>query len=70
MLLVLHAGHANVVIRRRHLLLTAEGWLYFVLALVELLSNLIPAVRGNISIFRALDVGIGEFPLSAAFSIA
>ncbi|KAJ3505516.1 hypothetical protein NLJ89_g7374 [Agrocybe chaxingu] len=44
---------------RRHLLLSAEGWIYFILALVELLSDVLPAVRDDLPLFRAFDVGIG-----------
>ena len=51
--------------RRRHLLLTADGWVYLLLALMELLSQILPAVREDLSLFRTFDVGIGEYPFSA-----
>jgi len=54
-------------IYRRHLLLTADGWVYLLLALMELLSQILPAVRGNLSLFRTFDVGIGECSSSAEF---
>ncbi|KAF9521771.1 hypothetical protein CPB83DRAFT_887841 [Crepidotus variabilis] len=44
---------------KRHLLLTAEGWMYFVLALLELLSFIVPSIRDNLSVFRTLDSAIG-----------
>ncbi|KAF7292709.1 hypothetical protein MIND_01169100 [Mycena indigotica] len=44
---------------RRHLLLTAEGWTYFALALLELLSHNIPAVRDNVSVFSVVDIVLG-----------
>uniref|UniRef100_A0A8H7XS23 Uncharacterized protein n=1 Tax=Psilocybe cubensis TaxID=181762 RepID=A0A8H7XS23_PSICU len=43
---------------RRHLLLTAEGWIYLILTVIELISN-VPTVRSNFSLFRDLDLGIG-----------
>ncbi|KAF8186333.1 hypothetical protein BJ912DRAFT_813541, partial [Pholiota molesta] len=45
--------------RKRHLLLTAEGWVYFILSLVELVSDIVPGAHDNLSLFRAFDVGIG-----------
>ncbi|KAF9045529.1 hypothetical protein BJ165DRAFT_1477986 [Panaeolus papilionaceus] len=44
---------------RRYLLLTAEGWVYLLLALMELVANIVPAVRDNLSLFRNFDRGIG-----------
>ncbi|KAF8960898.1 hypothetical protein BDZ97DRAFT_1921786 [Flammula alnicola] len=44
---------------RRHLLLTAEGWIYLALSVIGLLSNILPGVRDNLSVFRAFDLGIG-----------
>ncbi|CAK5276166.1 unnamed protein product [Mycena citricolor] len=44
---------------RRHLLLTAEGWSFFALALLELLSHTIPAVRGSVSTFSIVDIVLG-----------
>ncbi|KAJ6562437.1 hypothetical protein B0H19DRAFT_1260013 [Mycena capillaripes] len=43
----------------RHLLLTAEGWSYFALALLELLSHIIPAVRDDVSVFTIVDIVLG-----------
>ncbi|KAJ7737353.1 hypothetical protein B0H16DRAFT_106658 [Mycena metata] len=43
----------------RHLLLTAEGWSYFALALLELLSHTIPAVRDSVSVFSVVDIVLG-----------
>ncbi|KAF9485602.1 hypothetical protein BDN70DRAFT_532654 [Pholiota conissans] len=44
---------------KRHLLLTAEGWVYFILSAIELVFDIIPGARDNLSLFRASDVGIG-----------
>ncbi|KAK6996008.1 hypothetical protein R3P38DRAFT_3074033 [Favolaschia claudopus] len=44
---------------RRHLLLTAEGWSYFALALLELLSHNLPAVRDSVTVFRTVDIVLG-----------
>jgi len=41
---------------RRHLLLTVEGWIYFALALLELLSHIIPAARDNMMVFKNIDI--------------
>lgn len=46
---------------RRFLLITAEGWIYFALALLDLLSHTIPAVRDSLGIFRIIDITIGTF---------
>ncbi|KAJ6481927.1 hypothetical protein C8R45DRAFT_1003478 [Mycena sanguinolenta] len=43
----------------RHLLLTAEGWSYFALALLELLSHNIPAVRDSATVFSIVDIVLG-----------
>ncbi|KAJ4490452.1 hypothetical protein J3R30DRAFT_80993 [Lentinula aciculospora] len=44
---------------RRHLFLTFEGWVYFALALLELLSHIIPAVREDLAVFKAVDIVLG-----------
>ncbi|KAJ7321861.1 hypothetical protein DFH08DRAFT_356386 [Mycena albidolilacea] len=51
--------YANWGKGRRHLLLTAEGWSYFALALLELLSHNIPAVRDSVSVFSIVDTVLG-----------
>ncbi|KAJ7628773.1 hypothetical protein FB45DRAFT_1059473 [Roridomyces roridus] len=43
----------------RHLLLTAEGWSYFALALLELLSHTLPAVRDSVTVFSVVDIVLG-----------
>ncbi|KAF7366314.1 hypothetical protein MSAN_00887600 [Mycena sanguinolenta] len=43
----------------RHLLLTAEGWSYFALALLELLSHNLPAVRDSVTVFSIVDIVLG-----------
>ncbi|GLB39973.1 hypothetical protein LshimejAT787_0704830 [Lyophyllum shimeji] len=40
---------------RRYLWLTAEGWVHFSLALVEMLSHILPAARDHADVFRAFD---------------
>ncbi|KAJ7224777.1 hypothetical protein C8J57DRAFT_231211 [Mycena rebaudengoi] len=44
---------------RRHLLLTAEGCSYFALALLELLSHTLPAVRDSVKVFTVVDIILG-----------
>ncbi|KAJ4486781.1 hypothetical protein C8J55DRAFT_508626 [Lentinula edodes] len=44
---------------RRHIFLTFEGWIYFALALLELLSHIIPAVRDDLAVFKVIDIVIG-----------
>lgn len=48
---------------RRHLLITAEGCVYAALALVDLLSHILPAAQKDLNIFRALDrfLGVASF---------
>jgi hypothetical protein len=53
--------YANWGKGRRHLLLTAEGWSYFALALLELLSHNIPAVRDSVSVFSIVDTVLGAW---------
>ncbi|KIK59675.1 hypothetical protein GYMLUDRAFT_244896 [Collybiopsis luxurians FD-317 M1] len=48
------------------LFLTFEGWVYFALALLELLSHILPAVRDNLNVFKDIDIVLGalsSFPL-------
>ncbi|ESK87764.1 hypothetical protein Moror_11301 [Moniliophthora roreri MCA 2997] len=44
---------------RRNLLLAAEGWAYFALALLDTLSHVLPAVRNNFNAFRIIDLTLG-----------
>ncbi|RXW19661.1 hypothetical protein EST38_g6192 [Candolleomyces aberdarensis] len=44
---------------RRHLLLTAEGWIYFILSVLELLTRVLGAAQNNVDVFSGLDVTIG-----------
>ncbi|KAF5348839.1 hypothetical protein D9756_009715 [Leucocoprinus leucothites] len=44
---------------RRHLLLVAEGWVIFLLSLIEVLSFVLPAVRDHVPTFRSVDQSIG-----------
>lgn len=48
------------LVRRRNLLLTAEGLSFLTLAVLELVSQILPAVRGNLHLFNAFDLAIGE----------
>ncbi|KAL4263855.1 hypothetical protein AB1N83_005460 [Pleurotus pulmonarius] len=43
----------------RHLLLTAEGWIYFVLTLVDVLASIVPAVRDHLGSYEVVDRIIG-----------
>ena len=53
-------GYADVIFRR-YLLLTAEGWIYLILSGIELFSDVVPAVRDNLTLFRGFDLGLGTF---------
>ncbi|KIM41461.1 hypothetical protein M413DRAFT_445461 [Hebeloma cylindrosporum] len=44
---------------KRYLLLTAEGWIYLILSGIELFSDVVPAVRDSLSVFRGFDLGLG-----------
>jgi hypothetical protein len=46
-------------VSRRHLLLSAEGWVYFTLAMLELLLALPHTSQVNLSRFHAFDMAIG-----------
>lgn len=54
---------------RKHLLLTAEGWIYLLLSVLQMISEIVPAVRDNLNARRAFDTGIGtssqDFSLGA-----
>jgi len=56
-----YGDDANMIFIRRYLLLTAEGWIYLTLSGIELLSDVLPAVRDNLGLFRAFYLGIGAF---------
>lgn len=45
---------------RAHLLLAADGVLYFILALVDLLSHVIPAVRNSVTTSRVAELFLGS----------
>ncbi|KAH7919393.1 hypothetical protein BV22DRAFT_1133859 [Leucogyrophana mollusca] len=42
------------------LLLAAEGIIYFILALIDLLSHVLPAARSSLSIFKTIDIFVGS----------
>ncbi|KAF9261381.1 hypothetical protein L218DRAFT_961390 [Marasmius fiardii PR-910] len=44
---------------RKNLFLAAEGWFYFALALLEMLSHILPAARDNLNVFKIIDIFIG-----------
>ena len=44
---------------RQYLWLTAEGWIYLVLSLLEMVSHLLPAGRQGAQAFKALDTVLG-----------
>ncbi|KAF9448433.1 hypothetical protein P691DRAFT_759907 [Macrolepiota fuliginosa MF-IS2] len=52
---------------KRHLLLVAEGLVYFLLALAEVLLLQIPAARDNIPAFKAIDQTIGALSFTQLF---
>ncbi|KIM74083.1 hypothetical protein PILCRDRAFT_14728 [Piloderma croceum F 1598] len=45
---------------RKHFLLVAEGWTYFFLALIDLLSHITPAARKSLPLFKSLDIFIAS----------
>jgi len=44
---------------RKHLLLAGEGFAYAALALLDLLTHVIPAISNNFTAFKALDILVG-----------
>ncbi|KAG6840025.1 hypothetical protein C0991_009491 [Blastosporella zonata] len=45
--------------QRRHLWISAEGWIYFVLAIIEMISHILPAAQERADVFKALDTLLG-----------
>ena len=41
------------------MLLVAEAWVYLALVVVEMFSEIIPAIQMNLIVFRAFDLAIG-----------
>ncbi|KXN89696.1 hypothetical protein AN958_05236 [Leucoagaricus sp. SymC.cos] len=52
---------------RRHLLLVAEGWVIFLLSLIEVLLHVVSAVRTHVATFRAIDQSIGALSFIQLF---
>jgi len=44
---------------RQYLWLTAEGWIYFALALFEMLTHILPAARASANVVKVLDIVLG-----------
>lgn len=53
---------------RKHYFLVAEGWIYFILTLLDLLAHQINSARDSISTFRVFDIVIGALWFSASFA--
>ncbi|KAJ3492911.1 hypothetical protein NMY22_g20282 [Coprinellus aureogranulatus] len=51
----------NEWIDRRHLLLTAEGWVYLLLSVFELLTHVLDSAQSNVDAFAGFDVTVGAF---------
>jgi hypothetical protein len=51
---------------RQYLWLTAEGWIYLILSLLEMVSHLLPAGRLGEQVFKVFDTVLGTF--SCTFS--
>ncbi|KAF5348372.1 hypothetical protein D9758_010924 [Tetrapyrgos nigripes] len=51
----------------KHLLLTAEGWTYLALALLDLLTHIVPAVRDDLSLFKTLDIVLASLSFAPIF---
>jgi hypothetical protein len=49
------------------LLVTAEAWAYFALALLDFLSHLLPAVRDSLSTFRIVDISLAALSFLPLF---
>ncbi|KAF8624695.1 hypothetical protein AX17_007026 [Amanita inopinata Kibby_2008] len=45
---------------RRQLLLACEGWIYLILAFLDLISHLTPAARHSVNVFRVFDIYIAS----------
>ncbi|KAF9224858.1 hypothetical protein BS17DRAFT_54079 [Gyrodon lividus] len=45
---------------RAHILLLTDGILYYIWALLDMLSHVVPAARNSLSIFKALDICLGS----------
>ena len=50
----------TLVVNRAHLLLASEGIIYFILALLDLLSHLVPGASTSLSSFKGLDILTGK----------
>lgn len=50
------------------MLLTAEGWIYLLLSVSQMISEIVPAVRDNLNVRRAFDTGIGTSLQNRSFS--
>lgn len=48
------------LVHRRNLLLTLEGLSFLALVVLELLAQILPAVREDLGLFKAFDLAIGE----------
>lgn len=46
--------------RRHHYLLCAEGFTYFLLALMDFLTHVIPALHQNLLVFKIVDITLGS----------
>ncbi|TEB25544.1 hypothetical protein FA13DRAFT_1898547 [Coprinellus micaceus] len=44
---------------KRHLLLTAEGWVYFLLSIFELLTHVLDSAQRDVDVFAGFDVTVG-----------
>ena len=53
------AQHAYLRLRK-HFLLVGEGITYALLALLDLLTHVVPSVSTNLASFKALDILVGE----------
>ena len=54
-----HCLSTNITSSRKHLLLTAEGWIYLTLSLMELIRTIVPGVQNSVGLFQGIDIGIG-----------
>ena len=49
-------------LRKKHLFVLADGSAFYAVALLDLLSHIIPVARNHLETFRIFDIVIGEYP--------
>ncbi|KAI0327520.1 hypothetical protein GY45DRAFT_1327525 [Cubamyces sp. BRFM 1775] len=52
-------AHAELCVRRKHVFLASEIYVYFALAVLDLLTHTLPSLGSSLDSFRSLDIVIG-----------